>query len=57
MCKDLKDANFEFTGKFKRSEKDVKIGETKFIKEQFEEGVAKKLKGANKTSLFVVHGN
>ena len=33
-----------------------KIGETKFVKEQYEEGVAQKLKGANKTSLFVVHG-
>ena len=57
MCKKLKNANFKFTGKFDPEKKNIKVGETEFIKDQFEEGVAKKLKGASKTSLFYVHGS
>jgi hypothetical protein len=57
MCKKLKNANFKFTGKFHPEDDKIKVGETKFIKDQYEEGVSTKLKGANKTSLFVVHGS
>ena len=55
MCKKLKNANFKFTGKFDPEDEKIKVGETKFIKDQYEEGVAKKLKGSSKTSLFYVH--
>ena len=48
---------FKFTGKMEHGKKKpVKVGETKFIREQFEEGVAKKDKGASSTSLMYVHG-
>ena len=56
MCKKLKNANFKFTGKFDPEDEKIKVGETKFIKDQYEEGVAKKLKDSSKTSLFYVHG-
>jgi hypothetical protein len=47
---------FKFTGKYEHKKHDkTKIGETKFIKEQFEEGVEKKLKSAPDVSLFKIH--
>jgi hypothetical protein len=48
---------FKFTGKYesKRSQGKTKIGETEFVKNQAEEGVAKKLKNASNLSLFKVH--
>jgi hypothetical protein len=58
MCKEKNiKGEFKFTGKFEPKSKEVKVGQTEFIKNQHEEGVAKKLKGASKTSLFYVHGS
>jgi hypothetical protein len=37
-------------------EKKVKLGCTEFVKDQYEEGVEKKLKGASPLSLWQVHG-
>jgi hypothetical protein len=36
-------------------EKKVKIGNTEFVKDQFEEGVEKKLKGASPLSIWYAH--
>jgi hypothetical protein len=52
----LKNSEFKFTGKLEQEKRKTKVGETTFIKAQYEEGVAKKLKGASKSSLFYVHG-
>jgi hypothetical protein len=57
MCKEKIKGEFKFTGKFEPKAKEVKVGQTEFIKDQYEEGVAKKLKGASKTSVFYVHGS
>jgi len=47
---------FKFTGKYiEGKHKKIKVGETQFVKEQAEEGVAKKLKNASNLSLFKVH--
>lgn len=48
---------FMATGKYDTGKrKKIKVGDTEFVKDQWEEGVAKKLKGSSKTSLFYVHG-
>lgn len=47
---------FKMTGKYEKTKKKVKIGDTEYVKDQYEEGVAKKLKGASDTSLWYVHG-
>jgi hypothetical protein len=52
----LKNSEFKFTGKLEQEKKKIKVGETEFIENQYEDGVAKKLKGASKMSLFYVHG-
>lgn len=49
----LENANY----KHNKKEVKTKVGETQFIKDQYEEGVAKKLKGASCTSVFYVHGS
>ena len=60
MCDDKKHKHmkgeFKFTGKFEKEKKTTKVGETEFVKDQHEEGIAKKLKSSPKTSLFYVHG-
>jgi hypothetical protein len=57
MCDKNNKGEFKFTGKFETRKKETKVGETEFVKDQFEEGIAKKLKGAAGTSLFYVHGS
>ena len=47
---------FKFTGKYEKGKhKKSKIGDTEYVKDQAEEGVAKKLKNASNLSLFKVH--
>jgi hypothetical protein len=58
MCKGNKHKHtkgeFKFTGKYTPTKETEEIGETKFVRKQYEEGVGK-LKHASKTSLFYVH--
>ena len=60
MCDDKKHKHtkgeFKLTGKYEKNNKTTKVGETEFVKNQYEEGIAKKLKSSPETSLFYVHG-
>jgi hypothetical protein len=60
MCKGKKHKHmkgeFKFTGKYRPTKEKEKIGETKFVRKQYEEGLGR-LKNASKTSLFYVHGS